>query len=419
MQQHFYHAHQIIQERCKARLECVRKCPTQAIRLYNGKLFYHNELCIDCGICINTCPEDVFVPLINELEDFSSFKHLIAVPSPVLYTQFGQNIHPNTVRQALKQIGFKEVVDLARISDEVSFALLHHLKTNSNVQPLISSFCPSIVRFIQVNYPNLVNLISPLDVPRELTAKEGKKTHAKKTNLKEEEIGVIYITPCPAKIVSIKQPAEKEQSWFDGAIPIKEIYNLILPLIIQIQEKKPEVEDEDFHFGTGWAVMGHIIRDVGAERCLSVAGLDNVKMILDDIENSKLRNIDFIEALACKQGCIGGAFCVENPYVARSNSILLEKKYGSAKSFDKEKVLLNYDRGYYTLEHPVLPRPLKSFAVNDIATSIKKTRQKERIYMKLPHKDCALCGAPTCEAFARDCANGDVDVTECIFFKKS
>jgi len=419
MPQHFYHAHQIIQERCEGRLNCIRACPTQAIRLYNGKIFFHNELCIDCGVCINTCPENVYVPVISELDDFSTFKYLIAVPSPVLYTQFGQNIHPNTVRRALKQIGFKEVVDLAKISDEVSYALLHHLKKSSSPKPLISSFCPSIVRFMQVNYPNLINLISPLDVPRELTAKEAKKTCSEKLNLKEEEIGVIYITPCPAKIVSIKQPAEKEKSWFDGAIPIKEIYNLILPLIIEIQEKKQEVNDGDFHFGTGWAVMGHIVRDVGAERCLSVAGLDNVKTILDDIENSKLRNIDFIEALACKQGCIGGAFCVENPYVARSSSILLERKYGSIKSIDKKKVLANYDQGAYSLERPILPRPTKSFNVDDIATSIKKTRQKDRMYMKLPHKDCALCGAPTCEAFARDCANGEIEVTECIFFRKS
>jgi iron only hydrogenase large subunit-like protein len=416
MDQHFYHAHQIIQERCDGRLKCIRACLTQALRLYNGKIFFHNDLCIDCGVCINTCPENTFVPLISELDDFNSFKFLIAIPSPTLYTQFGQNIHPNSVRQALKKIGFMEVVDLAKISDEVSFALLQHLKTNSITQPIISSFCPSIVRFIQVNYPNLINLISPLDVPREITAREAKKSYSKKLNLKEEEIGVIYITPCPAKIVSIKQPAEKEQSWFDGVIPIKEIYNLILPLIIKIQKSNAEVDDKDFHFGTGWAVIGHIIRDVGAERCLSVAGLSNVKMILDDIENSKLRHIDFIEALACKQGCIGGAFCVENPYVARSNSILLERKYGSVKSFDKEKVLRNYNQGFYSLEYPILPRPTKSFDVNDIATSIKKTRQKERIYRKLPHKDCALCGAPTCEAFARDCANGDVEVTECIFF---
>ena len=417
MTDHFYHSHQIVEERCKGRMKCLHVCPTKAIRVRNGKATFITELCIDCGECINACPENAFIPISDDIEDISFFKYQIAIPSPVLYAQFNPEIHPGIVHQALKNIGFNEVVDVYNMTNELGFAIPHHFKTHSFPKPLIISYCPTIIRLIQVSYPNLVNLISPFDVPREIIAKEIKKTYPKKLGLKEDEIGVIYITPCPSKIVSIKQPAEKERSWIDSAIPIKDIYNLILPQILEIQKQENIEELKDFQYGSGWIALENISEKLGTERCLSVSGLDHVRMIFDDIENSKLRNIDFIEALACIEECLGGPFCVENPYIARHNSILLKKQYGHKQPFDKEKILNKYKKGFYSLEHSVLPRPIKYFD-HDIATSVKRMRQKERILMKLPQKDCGLCGSPTCATFAEDCARGDVDITDCIFFSE-
>jgi len=74
--------------------------------------------------------------------------------------------------------------------------------------------------------------------------------------------------------------------------------------------------------------------------------------------------------------------------------------------------------GYYFMEHDILPRNTRSLNT-DIATSIKRVKQKERILTKLPKKDCGLCGAPDCETFADDCAWGEADLTDCIFFKSN
>ncbi len=413
MEQRYYHIHQIIQERCKSKLKCVRHCPTKAIRVRDGHVSFAEELCIDCGGCMNSCPEHVFVPISDMIDDFVHFKYQIAIPSPVLYTQFSLDVHPSTVDQALKNIGFDEVADAAAMSYELGFALLHHVKTHSDIRPLVSDYCPTIVRLIQVNYPNLIGNLAPFDVPRELVAKEMKQTYSKKLGLKEEEIGLIYITPCPAKIVSIKQPAEKERSWIDGAISVRDIYNVIVPEILNLQKTNNARIREDFHYGKGWSVLGHISRDVGSVRCLTVAGLDHVKIILDDLEEGKLLNCDFVEAMACMQGCVGGIFCVENPYIARHNSVELEKQHGGRKSLDKENIIRKYEEGFYFLEHPVLPRPTQYFD-HDVATSIRRMRQKERIILKLPQKDCCLCGAPDCESFAEDCARGEAELSDCM-----
>ncbi len=417
----FYHAHEIIEERCKGRMKCVRVCPTKAIRFRNGKVMYYEDLCIDCGECINACPENVFVPVIDEIKDFDHFKYLIAMPSPVLYTQFGLDISPSIVHRAFKKIGFDEVIDLCNMSNKLNYAIFHHVRKHPQIKPLIVSYCPTIVRLIQVVYPNLVKYIAPFDVPREIKAKEIKQTYPDKLNLKTNEIGIVYITPCPAKIVSIKQPAEKESSWIDSTIPINDIYNLLLPEILEIQKKSEFTSAEDisdFCYSKGWSALGqNPSNDICPEGCLTVSGLDHVKKILDDIENSKLRDMVFVEAMACLQECLGGPFCVENPYIARHNSILFEKKYSKNIEFDRDEVLENYEKGFYFIEHPVLPRATKHFG-KDIATSIKRMRQKERIFLKLPHKDCALCGAPTCETFAEDCARGDSDITDCIYFSE-
>jgi dissimilatory sulfite reductase (desulfoviridin) alpha/beta subunit len=63
MKQQFYHAHLINSERCSECMNCVRICPTQAIRVHKKQVEVLNELCIDCGECINICPKHVYEPL--------------------------------------------------------------------------------------------------------------------------------------------------------------------------------------------------------------------------------------------------------------------------------------------------------------------------------------------------------------------
>ena len=374
----FFHSHIILPEKCTGKIKCIKACPTEALRYRHNKLIFFDDLCVDCGECINVCPENVFVPIIDEISDFDKYVYKIAIPSRILYSQFGSDIHPQLIHEALIKTGFDEVIDISQKINELSYAVSEHIKLKSDVKPIISSFCPAVIRLIQVNYPNLMELISPFDVPREITAKESKKKISVEKGIDINKICAIYISPCPAKVVSIKEPAEKEKSWIDGAIAINDIYKIILPEINKLKNNnKAEEYKEYFYFGNGWGMLSQVLNYIDSEKCMSVMGIDNIKMVLNDIEDSKLVNVDYIEAFTCAQGCIAGAFCVENPYISRHNSFILEKKFVVPTFLDKKKIMKKYHQGSYFLENPVLPRTTRTLAP-DLTTSIKRMKQKER-----------------------------------------
>jgi len=411
----FYHAHKVVLDKCRGHMTCMRHCPTRAIRVRGGKAVISEELCVDCGTCISVCPAGAIVPVTDAVSDASDFRHKVVVPSPVLYSQFDSSVHPYVIHLAFKELGFDQVVDVSASSAALARTLVKHMQRYKGRLPLISSHCPSMLRLIQVKYPDLVELVVPLDVPREVTAREIKKKLPAELGLKPEEIGITYVAPCPAKMVSIKQPVEKTRTWFDGVVSIKDVYSVLLPHVVAIKETFDESQvPEDFAFNAGWATLGGITRAVQMENWLAVSGLDHVMRILDDIENSRLRNVDFVEAMACMLGCIGGSLNVENPYVARANSVKQRFKYEDPIEVDDADIERKLETRYYFLGNPVLPRPTKYFDT-DLETSIKRMKERKRVYQKLRQTDCGCCGAPTCMAFAEDFVRGEAKLTDCIF----
>jgi iron only hydrogenase large subunit-like protein len=400
-------------------MACVRQCPTQAIRIRNGKAVISEELCVDCGTCISACPSGAVVAITDLLADISHFKYKVVVPSPVLYAQFDSSIHPYMIHLAFKKMGFDAVVDVSTSYAALARALYKYIKQAGGRRPQISSHCPSIIRLIQVRYPDLVEQIVPLDVPREVTAREIRKELPRGLGLNPKDIGIVYVAPCPAIIVSIKQPAEKVQSYFDGALSIKEVYSALVPIISEIKEEFSEDQvPEEFSFNSSWTTFGAVTTASALEDWLAVSGLDHVMRIFDDIENSRIRNVHYVEAMTCMLGCVSGAFGVENPYVARTNSIKQQGKYFNLIKANDEYINNRLREGYFDLENPILPRDTKYFDT-DLETSIKRMKERERIYQKLRQMDCGCCGAPTCLSFAEDVVRGEAQLTDCIFLAQS
>ena len=229
-----FHSIVIDQEKCRGRMACMHICPTHAIRVRDRKAMLLRDRCIDCGECVRVCPSRAVLPRTSSFRDFSRFKHTIALPSPVFYSQFGKDVSPAVILRALKRIGFSDAYDAACASESVSIAIQEYLDSVDSPRPLISPFCPAIVRLMQVRYPNLLDHLIPIESPMEIAAREAKHLAMQNLGLKESEIGAIYITPCPAKMLAIKNPPRKKHSFVNGTIAINEIYPSVLQAIPEV-----------------------------------------------------------------------------------------------------------------------------------------------------------------------------------------
>jgi Fe-S-cluster-containing hydrogenase component 2 len=384
----------------------------------NGKAAIIEEKCIDCGECITACPHNAIVPLTDPFGELSKFRYTVAISSPALYAQFGREILPERILAGMKILGFDSAFDLALTCGEVSFAIQEYLRDYKGPKPLISNACPTVVRLIQVKYPQLIEQLIPIELPRELAGREIKKKLSKKLKIKESEIGAFYLTPCPVKMISIKQPAEKGKSYLDGAISIADVYGPLLSAMEGMEKSSYRKALESICIlGVGWAMAGGICRTLRLKNSMAVSGLNEIIKVFDDIERGKLRNIDFIEAYSCLQGCVGGSLTVENLYTSYNKILKLIEtlEFEQIKACpDIREVRKLYRQNYFLIKGKFEPRPLKPLD-KDLAKAIKKRKLKEEINETLPKIDCGVCGAPTCLAFAEDVVMGDASLTDCVF----
>jgi len=419
----YYHAVIPVPENCDGCMNCLRTCPTEALRIRNDAPVIDEDLCVDCGACIIACPRKAVRPEVGAFKDAqkktSSFKVKVAVPSPVLYAQFGLETSLEEVHLGLHKIGFDYIYDVFSACLIEALAVQEHLsrRKKASLKPVISSMCPAVVRLIQVKYPTLVDHVLPFEPPRELSAREAKIKVARKLGLEIKDVGTFYISPCPAKSVSVLQPAEKEHSFLDASIAVSDIF---VPLRKAIRSlARDEIESfprEGNVFGGGWERTGLMSRSLAVKNWIAVSGLPHVMGILDDIESGKLDGVAFVEANDCIEGCVGGSLCVENIYVARSKSLILERDHRPVRKPDPGWVRQLYDSGYFFVEKRLKPRKRKS-PPPSIPDAILLMKKRDELAQDLPGLDCCACGAPSCTAFAEDVLLGRAELGSCPYLK--
>ena len=96
----FFTAVQLDENLCKGCINCIKRCPTQAIRVRNGKAVITKEFCIDCGECIRICPHHAKLPVYDKLSVIKNYEYTVALPAPSLYGQFNHLDDVNIVLTA-------------------------------------------------------------------------------------------------------------------------------------------------------------------------------------------------------------------------------------------------------------------------------------------------------------------------------
>ena len=403
----FFHSVTLDRDKCHGCINCVKRCPTEAIRVRNGKAKIIKERCIDCGECIRVCPHHAKQAIFDPISVMDSFEYKIALPAPSLYGQFNNLDDIDLILGALTLMGFDDVYEVARAAELVSDATRRYMMREDIKRPVISSACPAVLRLIRVRFPELIDNILPLHPPIEVAARVAKARAAEKTGLPPEKIGAIFISPCPAKVTAVKMPLGTEKSAVDAVLAIREVY----PKLISLMRKVPASVDMAGagRMGIGWGSSGGEAAAALKERYLAADGIENVIRVLEDLEDEKFYDLDFVELNACSGGCVGGVLGVENPYVAKAKLKRIRKYRPVSCNHLEEESLAPY-----TWDAPVEYEPVLELDA-DTRTAMEKMKMMREIEGRLYGMDCGSCGAPSCKALAEDIVRGFATEEACIF----
>ena len=415
------HAIRINREKCIGCVHCLTACPTQAIRVRNGKANLLDDLCIDCGECIRHCPTDAIDSVTTSFSDLEAFKYKVVLPATALYGQFGNDVLPREIMYALRRIGFDYVYELSTLCEMHNSAFENYLKEHLQPRPLISSTCPVVVRLIQHRFPSLCELIVPIEPPREVAAKILRSTLPSVLHLQADDIAFIHITPCPAKIVSINHPATMAKSNLDGAISIRDIYQPILNALRRkdregiIRQLFPETVFSAI--GIGWSLSGGETRGLKNHRTIAVSGVRDTIHVLDKVEAGQLKDVDYLECMVCPDGCVGGPLAVENRFMAKSRISRLASMAGEKSVIGQPDLSAYTQKNILSFQHPIIPAQVPLLDPDPVR-AIEKAAERDAYARRLPRKDCGACGAPDCRTLAEDVVRGCADLDDCPFVGK-
>ena len=404
----FFHSVTLDSDKCMGCTNCIKHCPTEAIRVRSGKACIISERCIDCGECVRVCPHHAKRAQSDPLSVIESFPYAIALPAPTLYGQFNHLDDIDIVLTGLKRLGFDEVFEVSRAAELVSEATRRLMREWKLRLPVISSACPAVVRLIRVRFPDLCGHVLPLASPMELAARTAKDEAARRTGLPREQIGAFFLTPCPAKVTDARTPINFEHSEVDGVIAISEIFPKLLDKMDHLDRTEP-LQGSGV-IGVSWASSGGESAALLNDKYLAADGVENVIRVLEELEDEHIRELEFIELNACSGGCVGGVLTVENPYVARARLQRLRRYLPVSRNHLEAGGVPDSMHWQSELEYaPVLKLS------DNMEEALRMMADIDRICATFPGLDCGSCGAPSCRALAEDVVRGEARQSDCIF----
>ncbi len=400
-------------EKCKGCTACLKRCPTEAIRIRDGHAVINPLDCIDCGECIRVCEQKAKRAVYDKLDDLDHSKYLIALPAPSLFGQFTKLTDADYVIQGLLDIGFDDVYEVARGAEIVTEYTRRFMNRKDIQMPVISSACPVVVRLIKLRFPTLTKHLLPIIAPMEIAGKYARREALKKhPELKPEDIRTVFISPCPAKVSWAKSTMEDQEVYVDNVVSVNEVYFRLIGTMKR--SEAPAASSKTGTIGLSWAISGGESAALFNEGYLAADGIENVIQVLDKIETGQLGEVNFVELNACPGGCVGGAMTVENPYIARVRLQSL-RRYLPVSMAKVPHSGLEPDT--FVPDELIDARP---FAYQPPTVklsrleSIRRMMEIENIYETLPQIDCGSCGAPTCRCFAEDCVRGEAHIDDCV-----
>jgi anti-sigma regulatory factor (Ser/Thr protein kinase) len=370
-------------ELCNGCLDCLKACPTRALRVWDKKPRILEALCIECTACIAICKRTVFVIRDSYQKEeagrstVESVHDTLIIPRAFL-TQFGHRIAPRSVMAALRNLGYQDI----RFSEEWEEALrltVRRYAAEQSVRPVISPICPAVVNLIESQFPSLIEQMAPFLTPIESAV----EAYSLQT--------ATFVAACPSQHTLL---ARSDLSSRLRVLSPAELTARVLPLISGQSEtarkeqkpppRSPEPDTEELQILQAW-------------------GMETVIDILEKAERGPVGDFHVLELGGCINGCYGTPLFRENPFIARSR--WLASRLGGRMNVSAAAQKSSY-----------LARPGMRLD-EDMGEAIKKLARINELTASLPGRDCGACGAPTCSSMAEDIVMGRQPGSRCVVLK--
>jgi iron only hydrogenase large subunit-like protein len=413
------------EDRCTGCAECLKVCPTKAIRIRHQKSVHFVDQCIGCAACLRACRTAAVSSTTRMPENIGRDHVAIALVSPVLYAQFPR-IMPGGVLMALRQMGFHHTVDMSFFFEMFQYAAAEFIRRNRTTReapwPLISPACPVVVRLIAFKFPSLLPHILPVLRPVALMAREVRERVIPEYEGQEKDVVLYYINPCPTKGTSAPAPDLHRSRHREVSIGINDIYPHLKFQVEKIlsSDRMPfswarfEFETcstADAAFG---AMSGGEIARIEIDDSLAVHGLRETVDYLNKIEMGLLKDIEYIEFRTCREACLGGVLTVVDKYIAKRHVQKMITTFGMGRRLPQDALLRQYEQGRFKPDKS--PEVLRRFFSSRKPTlSLAEAGRIEELVASLGCHDCGACGAPDCRVFAEDVVLGRAELNDCIW----
>ncbi len=294
---------------------CENACKVKAISMSEELIAeIDNDKCIQCGACVYQCPFGAIsdksyildvIRLLKESRKNKEYK-VYAVVAPSISSQFTY-AKLGQVITGIKQLGFFTVIEAALGADIVADEESRELAEKGFIT---SSCCPAFVRFIEQDFPQLRDKISHNLSPMGAIGKYIKTT--------DPMAKVVFIGPCTAKKAEFQKPGVR--AYIDAVLTFEELQALFDGKEIDISTASEDVLDNASYFGRIFARSGGLsdavrqgLKENGLEdfdyKPLACSGIMECRLALLKTKAGKA-DFNFVEGMACVDGCIGGAGCL-------------------------------------------------------------------------------------------------------------
>ena len=302
------------------RRPCEVACKIKAISMdaKDNKAEIDNSKCISCGACMYQCPfgaiadKSYIVDTIRLMKKSGGNKQfkMIAVVAPSIASQYSHvGVTLGQVVSGIKALGFHDVVEAALGADMVAYKEAGELAEKGF---LTSSCCPAFVDHIEKAFPQLKDHISHNVSPVMEISRFIKQT--------DPDCKIIFIGPCTAKKMEFRK--EKVKGIVDYVLTFEELQALFDSRDIALDEMEESVLDNASYYGRIFARSGGLtdaVREALKEQDITEDKFQFKPIACDGIEACKMALLkaskgvlaeNFIEGMACVNGCIGGAGCL-------------------------------------------------------------------------------------------------------------